>query len=269
MTANRSNAIKVLAEGFSRFSEREYEETGVMKTLVRDGQHPTFAMLICADSRTPDQMFDQQPGTIFVPYRGVGALYRGQGENLDVDAGIEYGVRHLGVSVLVDVGHYGCGFMKAMVHQNEDEMRGTSPEAGSDVSRLITDCTPLYKRVSDRFNSIGVCRDCASHHRHVTEEGVRWSVENLQANRYVRKAVEAGKLQVVGLIDDMDTGELRILNPVTSKFDVLVGHNRPPVVPIVAPHCASPETANKHHRRIDVFHHTVGCAHGQSRPSAA
>lgn len=260
--------IMNLARGFSRFSDREYGENGPMPELVAAGQHPTYAMFLCADSRTPDHMFNQPQGTIFVPLRGVGALYRGYGKEPMTDAGVEYAIDGLKIPHLIVVGHYGCGFNKAMVHQNEDKKRGITPKADSSLAQLIEACAPLYKRVSDRFDSVAVCRDCSSLHRHVSEEGVRWSVENLLEHPSVKRAVADKRVQVWGMIDDLETGELRMLNSADGKFGILTGNNRPPVVPLVAPHCASPDVAGKAHHRIDAFHDTVGCACGKSKAKA-
>ena len=107
--------LRELAQGFARFYERHYGPGGKMPELVSKGQAPKYAAFMCSDSRTPDSIFDQGPGGVFVPGRSTGALYRGYGVDLTHDSGIEYAVDHLKVSHLMVVAHYACGFIKCLV----------------------------------------------------------------------------------------------------------------------------------------------------------
>ena len=102
-----------LLQGNRRFAEGAAEhpwQDRETRERLLDGQHPDAAVLSCSDSRVPPEIvFDQ----------GLGDLFdiRTAGEVLDdaVVASLEYAVEHLGVSLIVVLGHEGCGAVKAAV----------------------------------------------------------------------------------------------------------------------------------------------------------
>lgn len=73
------------------------------------GQHPSIAVLCCSDSRVPPELiFKKTVGELFV-VRVAG--------NVAVDTSVifslEYAVEHLGVDMLLVLGHSGCGAVAA------------------------------------------------------------------------------------------------------------------------------------------------------------
>ena len=73
-------------------------------------QYPFAAIVSCADSRVvPEFAFDQGPGELFV--------VRVAGNVVDDDglATLEYGVKALGVPLIVVLGHSGCGAVAATI----------------------------------------------------------------------------------------------------------------------------------------------------------
>lgn len=71
-------------------------------------QHPQVAVLACADSRVdPDTIFDAPLGGVF-SVRIAGALATDEAL-----ASLQYAVDHLGVRVVVVIGHDGCGAVSA------------------------------------------------------------------------------------------------------------------------------------------------------------
>jgi len=105
------------------------QDPAYRRSLVA-GQQPFACVLGCADSRVPAELlFDQGLGDLF--------SVRAVGEVLDdaVVGSIEYAVEHLGVRLVVVLGHSGCGAVKAAV----DLVRGTSEVTGSvsTVARAI------------------------------------------------------------------------------------------------------------------------------------
>ena len=74
------------------------------------GQFPFAAILGCADSRvSPELIFDQDQGDLYV-VRVAGTIV-GNGEL----ASMEYAVTHLGVRLLLVLGHENCGAVRAAV----------------------------------------------------------------------------------------------------------------------------------------------------------
>ncbi|MCP9841566.1 carbonic anhydrase [Synechococcus sp. J7-Johnson] len=78
---------------------------------VESGQHPTAAVLGCADSRVPvELLFDTGFGDLFV-VRNAGTL-----STTAAIASLEYAVAHLGVPVIVVLGHERCGAVEAALN---------------------------------------------------------------------------------------------------------------------------------------------------------
>lgn len=78
---------------------------------VETGQHPTAAVLGCADSRVPvELLFDTGFGDLFV-VRNAGTL-----STTAAIASLEYAVAHLGVPVIVVLGHERCGAVEAALN---------------------------------------------------------------------------------------------------------------------------------------------------------
>jgi carbonic anhydrase len=77
-------------------------------------QHPFAVVITCSDSRVaPELIFDQGIGDLFV-IRTAGNIIGG------VELGsIEYAVEHLGVKLVVVMGHENCGAVKAFVEGGE------------------------------------------------------------------------------------------------------------------------------------------------------
>ncbi len=73
------------------------------------GQHPFAAILSCADSRVPPELL--------FGGRGIGELFvarnAGNLSDTDVLGTLEYGVEHLGVPLIVVMGHEKCGAVAA------------------------------------------------------------------------------------------------------------------------------------------------------------
>jgi carbonic anhydrase len=128
-------AWRKLAEGNHRFvtghQTHPHESLRWRESLV-NGQHPFAVVLGCADSRVPPELvFDTGLGDLFT--------IRAAGEVLDnsVLGSVEYAVEHLGVPLVVVLGHAKCGAVSATV----DVVRGRS-EVSGDVSVLVRSIEP-------------------------------------------------------------------------------------------------------------------------------
>ncbi|MDD4929421.1 MAG: carbonic anhydrase [Gallionella sp.] len=150
------------------------------------GQHPRATVVTCSDSRVHTNMLDQSPeGDLFM-IRDIGnqiATARGS---------VEYGINHLGSSLLLIIGHSKCGAIAA---------------ASNDYSSL----EPAIKKELD---TIKVDKGVAS------IDGVKTNVNNQVAdamNEYA-EAVKEGHLLIIGAVydfaDDMKqgAGKLNLIN---------------------------------------------------------
>lgn len=136
--AKANAAWSRLLQGNRRFAEGTAEhpwQDRETRERLLDGQHPDAAVLSCADSRVPPEIiFDQGLGDLF----GI----RTAGEVLDdaVIASLEYAVEHLGVSLIVVLGHEGCGAVKAAVDGVAELAAQDSPivrEVGASVAQAM------------------------------------------------------------------------------------------------------------------------------------
>jgi carbonic anhydrase len=100
--------LKAGNEHFVAEAKSEAKPTRARRTETAQAQHPFAIIVGCSDSRTPPEMlFDQNIGDLFV-IRTAGEVVG------DYELGsIEYGVEHLGVRLIVVLGHARCGAVQA------------------------------------------------------------------------------------------------------------------------------------------------------------
>ncbi|AFY74415.1 carbonic anhydrase [Synechococcus sp. PCC 7502] len=106
-------ALQQLKEGNDRyiFDHVEHPHEGAQRRVdVSIAQHPFAVVLGCGDSRViPEMIFDQGVGDLFV--------LRIAGNIADdaVIASIEFAIQHLGVRLVVVLGHEKCGAVTAAI----------------------------------------------------------------------------------------------------------------------------------------------------------
>ncbi len=148
------------------------------------GQHPFAAILGCADSRVPPEiLFDQGLGSLFV-VRVAGNIVD------DVVLGsLEYAAEHLGVSLIVVLGHTHCGAVHAAA-------AGGAHEGA--VARLIEALRPAVEVARTQPGDLV---------NHAVRANVVRAVGQLRDAQPVLAAAAAqGRLQITGAIYDLSTG---------------------------------------------------------------
>lgn len=115
----RLDALDRLMEGNARFVAARLENpnrTSERRVQLLGGQQPFAAILGCADSRVPPEViFDQGLGDLFV-LRVAGNV---AGDHMV--ASVEYAVAHLGVGLVMVLGHSRCGAVTATLHKHATE----------------------------------------------------------------------------------------------------------------------------------------------------
>jgi carbonic anhydrase len=110
---NSSDALSRLADGNARYVADSLERTlqdAARRDSVTGGQAPFAIVLSCADSRVvPELIFDTGIGELFV------IRVAGNVANTSSIASIEYAVAHLGVNLIVVLGHQSCGAVTAAI----------------------------------------------------------------------------------------------------------------------------------------------------------
>ena len=108
------DALSKLKAGNARFVEDERTRPNAdlsRRVSLVSGQAPFAIILSCADSRViPEMIFDQGMGDLFV-IRVAGNI----SDNDAVLGSIEYAAVHLGVNLVVVLGHQSCGAVTAAV----------------------------------------------------------------------------------------------------------------------------------------------------------
>jgi carbonic anhydrase len=189
------DALRMLEEGNVRFVQggchnpRRDLETRILTST--EGQTPFAAVLACSDSRVPvSAIFDQGIGDIFT-VRVAGNVVG------DSEIGsMEYAVAHLGVPLLVIMGHSQCGAVQAAVGQGDHSVR---------ISKLIEKIAPAVAKTITA-GADPTDRDLLNE---IARTNVSQQIEDLFGHsEIVRDAVEAGHVLVVGAFYDISTGQV-------------------------------------------------------------
>jgi len=136
----RREPLDRLMDGNARFVAARLENPNrspERRAQLLEGQKPFAAILGCADSRVaPEVIFDQGLGDLFV-LRVAG--------NVATDhmvASVEYAVAHLGVPLVMVLGHSRCGAVTATLHKQATEGQLPKLAALIEPACLLTHCAP-------------------------------------------------------------------------------------------------------------------------------
>ena len=191
-----ADIMKRLKDGNDRYvtehpNAKEHWSKDAAKVVV---QHPVAAILSCADSRvTPEEIFDQGPGDLFV--------VRVAGNYVDADTleSLEYAVEDLHAPLVLVMGHTGCGAVTAVVNNAHNG----EPLPGH-LLMLVDQLRP------------GIEKALAAGGEHELdssiEDNVRYNVERLKhAEPIVAEKVKEQNVQVVGAVYQLATGKVKLL----------------------------------------------------------
>lgn len=189
-------ALHRLLEGNRRFVRSRMfhpNESAERRTKLASGQAPFAAILGCADSRVPPELvFDHGLGDLFV-VRVAG--------NIVEDAGsgsFEYTVEHLGTPLIVVLAHERCGAVTAAAQALE-----SGAEAPGHIAELVRKLKPAVEKTKGQS---GDKIDNA-----VRENAKRMAAELAGLEPILKEKVDQGKLKVVAMRYDLDTGEVEVL----------------------------------------------------------
>lgn len=187
-----AKALAMLAEGNGRFAdqkEQRHDTSLGRRAELAKGQHPYAVIVSCADSRVPPELiFDAGLGELFV--------IREAGNVLDdiVLGSVEYAVEHLGVKLVMVMGHEQCGAVTAAVkHAREGH-----------VTRIVKRIEPAVAEAKGQPGD--VVHNCVlANARHVAKQ-IR------ESKPVVGKAAGSGEVIVVAAVYDLATGKVKLLD---------------------------------------------------------
>lgn len=198
-SGNKDNAkdpLELILEGHKRFIENHPIHPHQTLDRIRElkkGQHPFAAVISCSDSRIPPELiFDQGLGDLFV-VRNAGNIIS------DYELGsIEYAVEHLGTKLIIVLGHKQCGAIKAFIDHKHDQVHNHIQNI-IDYIKSEPEEAEIEAEVSDYYDKAIIAN--IKHGIHVIE----------QSEPILKKFVQSGKVKVVGMLYDVETGHLEII----------------------------------------------------------
>lgn len=188
-----------LLEGNRRFvsGETSYNHRDMehVNTLTA-GQNPAVAVIACSDSRVPiELLFDMGFGDVFV-IRNAGNTAIG-----DVSVGsVDYALNHLGVKVILFLGHTYCGAITGVVGMGDDS--GHHVENDENVANMLD----LIAQEIEQHRGSG----CADVTQAVVDNATTQA--NIYSQReFVKELIDDNKLIVAAAIYDLATGEVKLI----------------------------------------------------------
>jgi carbonic anhydrase len=192
-----AEALGRLKDGNERFAigktRHAHQGADWRKHLVNT-QKPFATILGCSDSRVPIELvFDQGFGDLFV-VRVAGNVIAP-----DVVGSLAYAVEHLATSLIVVMGHEGCGAVTAAVQALIGPTK--EPPGIKALLNLIEPGLPtkLPGKTADQKISAAV------------EANVRWSIKQLAALPEAKKRLADKRVTLRGAVYELTTGRVRFL----------------------------------------------------------
>jgi carbonic anhydrase len=189
-----AQALARLQEGNARFAANapKQRDWSAKVAATAAGQYPFAAVLACMDSRAPIEIvFDQGLGDVF------GVRVAGNVVNDDELGSLEYAAK-VGAKLLVVLGHTRCGAVKGAID-------------GVQLGNLTGLLAKIQPAVTAAKCSDPKSDACVTS---VAEQNVRESMREIRARSpYLAKYLDEGKLQLVGAMYDVDTGQVTFLRP--------------------------------------------------------
>jgi carbonic anhydrase len=186
-------ALEKLMAGNKRFLENK--TTNSNQSLERlqsisEEQKPFAAVLGCADSRSSlEVVFDQGFGDLFI-VREAGNI--STAEEL---GSLEFGTLVLGAKVLMVMGHYSCGAVKAAM-------------AGDEVPGSIGSVLAEIKPAVGDFQGQQEDKEAV---KKATEANVNYQISKLKQSPVLSELIATNKLKIVGGYFSFQTGEVTMV----------------------------------------------------------
>ena len=182
-------ALAELIAGNERYvNEKSIHPHGNLDRVKETAPHqaPFAAVVGCSDSRVPvELLFDQGIGDIFV--------IRTAGNNVNsemVMGSVDYAIEHLGVKLLLVLGHGSCGGVTGAISEGEEEHGNIGHLLGT-IRNDVSDYVGKPERL-----------DSAIHHH------TQVQVERIIAYPHVAEKIAKGELMVKKAYYDVNTGKV-------------------------------------------------------------
>ncbi|MCX6623343.1 MAG: carbonic anhydrase [Acidobacteria bacterium] len=191
-SVSADEALGRLTAGNARFSSDSMshgDQSAVRRHELEKGQKPYAIVLGCSDSRvSPEIIFDEGLGDLFV--------VRVAGNTADAAGigSIEYAVEHLGVRLIIVLGHERCGAVDAAVKGGE---------APGHIGTLIHALRPALR--VGKLQTGDAVENVVRANAQLTRDHLR------HAGPILRKMAESGELKILAAKYHLGTGQVEIL----------------------------------------------------------
>ncbi|MBN1469373.1 MAG: carbonic anhydrase [Fusobacteriaceae bacterium] len=183
-------ALQKLVEGNERFIKEDYSNQHIDKDYrkgLTKGQNPFAIVVTCSDSRVaPELLFDQGLGDIFI-IRTAGEVV----DKLELGS-IEYAVEHLGVNLVVVLGHENCGAVGAVIKG------GDIPK---NISYIADEIKPAVDKAKTQEGDL---------EENAIKNNVDLIVDKIKKNSEIIE--EAKDCKVIGGVYSITTGKVEFFN---------------------------------------------------------
>lgn len=197
-----SEALQRLKDGNARYVAESMERPnscGNRRAELVGGQRPFATVVTCADSRVPPELvFDQGLGDVFV-IRVAGNI-----AEPGVLGSIEYASLHLGVNLVVVMGHQSCGAVGATV----DNADFDGPATHSNIDAIIEAIRPPVRQAKEHGTDDLVERS--------VRENARYVAGQIRSSDPVLKGLAAKGLAVQPAYYKLDGGAVEWLDTAAS-----------------------------------------------------
>jgi carbonic anhydrase len=161
---------------------------------LKKGQNPFVVVVSCSDSRVPPELvFDQGIGDVF-SIRTAGNVIG------DYELGsIEYAIEHLGVKLVLVMGHENCGALYAYIHQGKERHH-------DHIQKLID-------YIHDEVEEKQLPDSLKNNLEFTILANIRHGVNLLKSSEPILgKLYKEKKIKVIGAIYDLDNGEVKLID---------------------------------------------------------
>ena len=193
-------ALQILKEGNERFRANLRANRNLLQQVneTRDGQWPFAAILSCIDSRTSAELiFDQGLGDVF------SIRIAGNFLNDDILGSLEFACHLAGARIIVVLGHSKCG----AIHGACDGV-----ELGH-LTDMLAKIKPAIAAVQNPMDPTERTSKNPEFVDAVARANVLLNVAAIrERSRVLRALQDAGRIDVVGGLYDISTGEVEFLS---------------------------------------------------------
>lgn len=199
--------LTLLKEGNLRFVSstplHQHQDMARVDEL-KSGQQPFAVIVSCSDSRvSPEIIFDQGLGDLF-SIRTAGNVMA------DFEEGsIEYAAEHLGSTLIVVLGHTGCGAVKAFMdikHNSEHK----HAEHGEKLGHIESIVNKLNSE--DEENEVFKTEGSDKYNKAIQANVIHGVKQLRESTPILSEKYKEGNIQIVGAIYHIESGEVEFLD---------------------------------------------------------